>query len=236
MKVLLDTNIIIHREASHVKNQDIGVLFKWLDRMHYEKLIHYRSVDEILKNKNQETVSAFKIKIQNYEILDTPSPMAAKVIEVSKKMDSTENDSIDTILLNEVFCNRIDLLITEDKKIHAKAAALDISDKIFNIDQFLEKLLSENPELVDYKVLNVQKIPFRKIDLSDSFFQSLKDDYKDFDKWFLRKYDDLAYITINNKNGKLLSFLYLKKEDENESYFDINPPLPPKKTIENWNL
>jgi len=231
MKVLLDTNIIIHREASHVKNQDIGILFKWLDRTHCEKFIHRKSVDEILKNKNQETVSAFKIKIQNYEILDTPSPMAAKVIEVSKKMDSTENDSIDTTLLNEVFCNRIDLLITEDKKIHAKAAALDISDKIFNIDQFLEKLLSENPELVDYKVLNVQKIPFGKIDLSDPFFQSLKDDYKDFDKWFLRKYDESAYITINSDKGKLLSFLYLKKEDENESYFDINPPLPPKKRL-----
>lgn len=142
MKVLLDTNIIIHREASHVKNQDIGILFKWLDRTHCEKFIHRKSVDEILKNKNQETVSAFKIKIQNYEILDTPSPMAAKVIEVSKKMDSTENDSIDTILLNEVFCNRIDLLITEDKKIHAKAADLSISERVFNIDQFLEKVFS----------------------------------------------------------------------------------------------
>lgn len=231
MKVLLDTNIIIHREASHVKNQDIGVLFKWLDRMHYEKLIHYRSVDEILKNKNQETVTAFKIKVKNYEVLQNPSPMATEVIEVSKKKDFTENDSIDTILLNEVFCNRIDLLITEDKKIHAKAADLSISERVFNIDQFLEKVFSENPELVDYKVLNVQKIPFGKIDLSDPFFQSLKDDYKDFDKWFLRKYDESAYITINSDKGKLLSFLYLKKEDENENYSDINPPLPPKKRL-----
>lgn len=231
MKILLDTNIIIHREASHVKNQDIGVLFKWLDRMHYEKFIHCKSIDEILKNKNQETVAAFKIKIKIYEVLQNPSPMATEVIEVSKKWDSTENDSIDTILLNEVFCNRIDLLITEDKKIHAKAVDLSISERVFNIDQFLEKVFSENPKLIDYNVLNIQKIPFGKIDFSDSFFQSLKDDYKGFDKWFLRKYDDLAYITINNRNGKLLSFLYLKKEDENENYSDINPPLPQKKRL-----
>ena len=29
MKALLDTNIIIHREASKVINQDIGVLYRW---------------------------------------------------------------------------------------------------------------------------------------------------------------------------------------------------------------
>ena len=231
MKVLLDTNIIIHREASHVVNQDIGILFKWLDRTHCEKLVHSKSIEEILKNKNTATVETFKIKVQNYEVLQNPSPMAEEVLAVSKKMDSTENDSVDTILLNEVFCNRVDLLITEDKKIHTKAAALDISDKVFNIDRFLEKIFSENPELVNYKVLNVQKVPFGKIDLNDPFFRSLKDDYEGFDKWFLRKYDESAYITINSNNGKLLSFLYVKKEDETENYSDITPPLPPKKRL-----
>jgi hypothetical protein len=33
MKALLDTNIIIHREANRVINSDIGYLFKWLDRL-----------------------------------------------------------------------------------------------------------------------------------------------------------------------------------------------------------
>ena len=35
MKALLDTNIIIHREAGKVTNQDIGILFKWLDKVKY---------------------------------------------------------------------------------------------------------------------------------------------------------------------------------------------------------
>lgn len=231
MKVLLDTNIIIHRETSHIVNQDIGILFKWLDRTHCEKLVHSKSIEEILKNKNASTVEAFKVKIQNYEVLQNPSPMTEEVLVVSKKMDATENDVVDTILLNEVFCNRVDLLITEDKKIHTKATELKIADKVFNIDRFLEKIFSENPELIDYKVLNVQKVPFGKIDLNDSFFQSLKDDYVGFDKWFLRKYDESAYITINSNNGKLLSFLYVKKEDETENYTDITPPLPPKRRL-----
>ena len=231
MRVLLDTNIIIHREARKVINQDIGTLFRWLDRIHCEKIIHLKTLEEILKNNNPETVETFKAKLKNYEIIEIPSPMRKEVLEVSAEIDVTENDKIDTILLNEVFCGRVDLLITEDKKIHKKASQLGIDEKIFTIDSFLEKIFSEHPDLVDYKVLNVQKIKFGKIDLTDPFFQSLRADYPNFDGWFLKKFDEEAYITINSNNGKLLSFLYLKIEDETENYSDIYPIFKPKKRL-----
>lgn len=231
MRALLDTNIIIHRETGKIINQDIGTLFKWLDKSHCEKIIHTETIKEITKNSNKETVETFNAKLKNYEVIENPSPMSQDVLDVSTKIDKTENDKIDTILLNEVYSERVDYLITEDKKIHKKATLLQISDKVFTIDSFLEKIYAEHPELVDYKVLNVQKIQFGKIDLSDSFFQSLKDDYKGFDKWFLKKYDDEAYITINSNNGKLLSFLYLKVEDETENYSDILPVFAPKKRL-----
>lgn len=88
-----------------------------------------------------------------------------------------------------------------DRKLHLKAEELSIHDKVFTIDSFLEKTFAEHPELVNYKVLNVQKIKFGKINLNDSFFGSLKEDYVGFDKWFLKKYDEEAYITINSNNG-----------------------------------
>ena len=231
MRVLLDTNIIIHREAGKTINQDIGTLFKWLDKSHCEKTIHAETIKEIAKNFNKETVATFNTKLKNYEVIENPSPMSQAVLDVAAKIDTTENDKVDTILLNEVYSERVAYLITEDKKIHAKANLLNISDKVFTIDSFLEKIYAEYPELVDYKVLNVQKIQFGKIDLSDSFFQSIKDDYKGFEKWFIKKYDDYAYITINSNNGKLLSFLYLKVEDETENYSDITPVFAPKKRL-----
>jgi len=50
MKILLDTNIVIHREASTVVNEDIGVLFRWLDNLHHTKCIHPITVEEIAKH------------------------------------------------------------------------------------------------------------------------------------------------------------------------------------------
>ena len=231
MKALLDTNIIIHREANKIVSQDIGILYRWLDRGQYTKCIHSATIEEVKKNPNKETVDLFLVKLESYEVIDIPSPLQDEVKNVSDQFDTTDNDIVDTVLLNEVFVGRVDILITEDKKIHKKAQELGIQDKIFTIDSFLEKIFAEHPELVNYKVLNVQKLKFGKIDLNDTFFNSLKEDYAGFDKWFIKKYDEEAYITINSNNGMLLSFLYLKVEDENENYSNINPQFSSKRRL-----
>ena len=231
MKALLDTNIIIHREANKIVSQDIGILYRWLDRGQYTKCIHSATIAEVKKNPNKETVDLFLVKLESYEVIDIPSPFQDEVKNVSDQFDTTDNDIVDTVLLNEVFVGRVNILITEDKKIHKKALELGIQDKVFTIDSFLEKTFAEHPELVNYKVLNVLKLKFGKIDLNDTFFDSLKEDYVGFDKWFIKKYDEEAYITINSNNGMLLSFLYLKVEDENENYSNINPQFSSKRRL-----
>ncbi|MDO5638222.1 MAG: PIN domain-containing protein, partial [Myroides sp.] len=143
MKALLDTNIIIHREASRVINQDVGILYRWLERAKYTKCVHSLTVAEIEKYKNQQTVETFQIKLDSYEQIEIPSPLQTEVKAVSEKIDVNENDKNDTQLLNEVFVGRVDILITEDKKIRKKAIELGIEDKVFTIDTFLEKTFAE---------------------------------------------------------------------------------------------
>jgi predicted nucleic acid-binding protein len=231
MKALLDTNIIIHREASRIINQDIGILYRWLERAKYTKCVHSLTVTEIEKYKNLQTVETFQIKLDSYERIEIPSPLQSELKSVTEKIDRNENDIIDTQLLNEVFVGRVDILITEDKKLRRKADVLGIADKVFTIDSFLEKTFAEHPDLVNYKVLNVQKLKFGRINLDDDFFTSLKVDYPGFDKWFIKKYDEEAYITVNSNNGLLLSFLYLKLEDKDENYLDISPSFMSKKRL-----
>ncbi len=66
MKILLDTNIIIHREASKVINQDIGILFNWIDRLKYSKFIHPVTVEEMYHHQDPKTVATMVIKIASY--------------------------------------------------------------------------------------------------------------------------------------------------------------------------
>lgn len=229
MKALLDTNIIIHREASRIVNRDIGNLFRWLDKAKYIKCVHPLTVAEIQKHLSSEIVKTMSTKLESYEILKTIAPLNNEVGKVCSQCDTTENDKNDTLLINEVYCGRADILVTEDKKIHAKALALKITDKVFSIDSLLEKIVAEHPELIDYKVLAIKKKHFGEIDLADPFFDSFKQDYKGFDKWFNGKADSDAYVT--SVQGKILSFLYLKIEEAGSDYSDITPPFPRKKRL-----
>jgi hypothetical protein len=169
------------------------------------------------------------IKLDNYQILKTEAPLHDEVKKIALKIDTTSNDKDDTRILNEVYCERVDLLISEDKKIHTKAGLLGIGEKVFRIESFLEKVLSENPAFIDYKVLSVKKDYFGKIDLKDPFFDSFREDYVGFDKWFNKKSDDEAYICYDNTI--LSAFLFLKVEDEKENYIDITPTFTPKKRL-----
>lgn len=228
MRILLDTNIIIHREASKVVNLDIGYLFQWIDKLKLEKCIHPLTVEELNRNKDAETVKTMNIKIGNYHLLKTQAPFEGKIAEISSQIDLNGNDINDSKILNEVYQGRVDILISEDKKIHTKAQLLNISEKVFKIDAFLEKATAENPALVDYKILAVKKLYFGEVKLADPFFDSFREDYQfpPFDGWFNKKSDEISYVCF--QNDVLSAFLFIKIEDEGEPYSDITPPFEKK--------
>ena len=229
MKALLDTNIVIHRETSKIVKENIGTLFRWLDKLQHTKNVHPIIVDELKRHSDKEVVRTIGIKLESYKVLKTVASLHSDVESISNNIDTTDNDKNDTLLLNEVYCSRVDLLITEDKKIHEKALSLGINDKVFRIDSFIEKARTENPSLVDYKTLSVKKEYFGNIDIKDSFFDSFREDYLGFDKWFNDKSEEISYIC--SYKGKINAFLFIKQEYETEDYSDITPILPPKKRL-----
>lgn len=223
MKVLLDTNILIHREATTVVRTDIGHLFAWLDRLALEKCVHPASVEEIQEHDDPRVVRTFTAKLQSYVALKMLSPDTPAITQL-RAVDKTKNDRNDTSILSEVVSGRVDLLITEDRGIHAKAQKLGVTTRVFTIDGFLEKAVAENPELADYKVLSVKKVLFGEVDIKDSFFDSFRADYPGFDSWFLKKTDEPAYVCYA-EGDRLVAFLYLKQEGPAEDYSDIVPPM-----------
>lgn len=229
MKALLDTNIVIHREASKAINKDIGQLFFWLDKTKHEKFIHPLTVNEINKYKDNNTVQTMNVKLDSYNILKSTAPFDGPMKTISDKIDKTPNDIEDSKLLNEVIYDRVDILITEDKKIHYKAGLAGISDRVFNIESFLEKTFAENPSLIDYNVLSVKQQLLGKVRLVDNFFDSFREDYPGFDKWFNGKSNETSYTCYYG--DEIGAFLYVKKEDEHENYSNISPSFQPKKRL-----
>lgn len=221
MRVLLDTNILIHREARTVVRDDIGSLFRWLDELRFAKCVHPGSLDEIKEHADPEVVRTLKVKLGSYNVLKTLAPDTPEIAGL-RLDDKTDNDALDTSLLAELAAGRVDAVITEDRGIHRKAARLGLSSSVFTIDSFLERVTAENPSLADYKVLAVKKAHFGNINLQDPFFDSFRDEYAGFDRWFNRKADETAYV-CTAEDGSVVAFLYVKREGKGENYSDISP-------------
>lgn len=76
-------------------------------------------------------------------------------------------------------------------------------------------------------VLEVKQL--KDLDINDRFFDSLKNEYKDFIIWFNNHLDRKAYITF--QDNKITSILILKIEDKNENYKDFNKEFKPSKRL-----
>ncbi len=109
----------------------------------------------------------------------------------------------------------------QTRNINTKVLVEEVKNFISDIDIPLK--------LLNYKGVGIHKTKFHQINLNDTFFQSLKEDYQDFEKWFFKKSNNEAYITSRDKT--LLSFLYLKIEEKDENYKDIFPLFRPKRRL-----
>ncbi len=230
MRALLDTNIIIHRENTIVTSQSIGQLFYWLDKLHYEKLIHPLSMNELRKFHNPQMQALYDAKLSAYTKMQTIAQQTEEYIVKLNDIPKTDNDMIDNQLLFEVYSGRADILITEDRRLRNKAYRVGLNDKVFSIDAFIFKCTVDNPDLLEYKALSVKKTRFGDVEISNCFFDTFRNAYNGFDKWFACKCDEEAYICKNDKND-ILGFLYLKTEEETENYGDISPVFTPKRRL-----
>lgn len=221
MRALLDTNIVIYREDRRVSNESIGNLFYWLDKLEYKKIVSQLTIQEIEKHQVEEVKKVFAVKLQSYEVMKTVASPTSEFLEIVKDYPKKSNDGIDDILLFDVYSGRVDILITEDRKMIEKSIKLKISDRVFSINRFISLATSLKPENVRYKILSVKSSFFGNLNINDVFFDSFRQFYLGFDRWFAKKCDSPVYVCQNE--NRILGILYIKVEDENCDYSDIEP-------------
>lgn len=70
---------------------------------------------------------------------------------------------------------------------------------------------------------------FSQINLNDTFFDSLKADYAEFEEWYNKKATSNENAYVIETAGGIQGFLYLKVEDDEIN--DVTPPLPKVKRV-----
>lgn len=216
-KILLDTNMLIYLEDDHILNKDVARLTRILyDSSNYKIVIHPDSILETNKIKDVNRKNIFQSKIRVYKQINNP-PRASEAFQ-SMLGYKNENDKIDNELLFAVKQNCVSYFVTNDNKLKGKGIRIGLGDRVLNIKEAIEKF--EKQEMKEILVpVFIKKEELYRVQLEDPFFNSLKKDYFEFDKWFERKQreGEKAYIVRNQKN-EVTAFLMLKIEEKGEEY------------------
>lgn len=231
--VLLDTNIVIKRESANNVSFEVVKLFNWFEKKKVAYFVHSSSKEEISTYQDSTIRNNLALKLNSYNELPSFPTVYDEILEkVLAQFSDDANGQIDNELLKEVYSDNVGLLLTDDKLMLKKAEMLYMRDKVLTSSELLAKFESKFPKNVEYKMLAVKLVKFEEVDLSDTFFDSLREDYEGqkFDQWFKKKGKEAAYV-FEDKDG-LKGFLYLKIELPSEpDYLKITPTLSSKKRL-----
>lgn len=230
-KMLLDTNIVVHRESSNNIAYEVIQLYKLLDELNSTKIVHKCIVDEISKYKDKNVRANMLSKLGAYVFVDSNDTEDSVFSTVISKYGQDENSIVDNKLLYLAYKGTVDFFITNDKGILNKAKELYLDDVVVSANEFLNLVEKNYPSLINYPVLSVKLAKIGTLQINNSFFDSLREDYNgiEFNRWLSRKANENAYI-FKGQQG-LEGFLYLKIENQSENYADIEPCFSPKKRL-----
>lgn len=210
MRVLIDTNVFIHREGRRVVPEPLQELEKLLRTEGHDILVHQLSKEEIRNYDDEQGRKLAESKIATYADLSLPQYPAGdeEFRSVIEKAESF-NEMVDNALLYAAYNDQVEVLITEDKGIHEKAEELGIAEEVFTIEEGCEHF-REDPPLLSGPP-SIQKIQLRDIDVSDPIFDSLKEEY-DFADWVGRHQDRNAWVNWN-PDGTIGAILIIKPNE-----------------------
>ncbi len=186
MRILIDTNVVIPLEDStRVLEESLSKLVRLASENGHQLLAHPSSNDDIARDPDKKRRDISLSRLRKYSTLGNPPRPAAAELSKLGLIERDDNDRVDNEILYALYRDAANILITEDRELHKKALQIGIADRVHYIQQatsFLEHLHAR----VGVVLPSIEEVPLHQIDLENSFFDSLRSDYK-FDKWYQEK-------------------------------------------------
>lgn len=230
MRILVDTNILIHREEYQIVPESLQQLMRNLSSLGITVLIHPGSISELERNPDAEKRKIAISKVKSYPILESPpTPESDQEYLEGVGNPRTANDLFDITLLYAVYRNAVDFLITEDQGIHIRAMRINKRDQVLSIEESLSFFKIDEGSVITELLPAVKEEFVYNLDYNDSILDSLKSEYPGFKKWWEKISSEGRKAVVGYNTDESMSALLITKI-ENESIL-TTPPIPPKKRL-----
>jgi rRNA-processing protein FCF1 len=215
MNILIDTNIFIYFEDFKIVDESFNKLYKVCDKFNHNFFIHPSSLDDIKNDRNADRRDISLSKMKKYSMLiNAPKPSKDIILELGLS-ENNSHDGIDNIILFALYKNTVNILLTEDTGIIKKARKLGIDHRVMYVQQALHSFNKLHLQHEVYYPDMTKKFLY-ELDRNDKIFDSLKDDYHEFDKWFTKVSQEQRECWIHGHSGDLgIGGILICKEENN---------------------
>lgn len=216
---LIDTNIFIAAEPRDDGDVESGAeavaeLLRRISEAGHAIEVHPAGLIDIDRDGDQSRRHARQIQQAKYVTLPSPPPIP-EAWKAAAAWDDGDNDHVDLQHLAALEAHAASFLITEDRKLHRRAAALGLDDRVVTISAGLALLRTLHDEPARPPP-TVERVLAHTLAPDDPIFTRLRKAYHpDFDDWFARVREQrrTAFV-IRSSDGPLAAVALVKVEPE----------------------
>jgi len=226
MRILIDTNIFIPLEdSSNILDESFSELVRLANENNHQVLAHPSSLDDIERDKNEERKKISLSRIRKYPLLENPPTLDLQKLKDLGLKNDKDNDRVDNEILWAIYKDAANILVTEDRELHKKASILGVKGRVHYIQQAAQSLKRLHKR-VHVSLPNIKEKSLHQIDVNSNFFNSLRDDYLEFNEWYRKSSRNGRKAWLHEDSSGRLGAILIYKEEKNEIVTDDNKAIP----------
>lgn len=185
---LIDTNVIIGLEDNHTVQPAFAALNSTAAKHKVDVLVHEAARDDILRDSDAERQKISLSKLEKFQTLKKVRGLGQSELEKNYGPLRKANDVVDATLLDAVERGAADFLVTQDRGLHkrARSHSPELGGRVLFVADAVQ-LLKTTYEPIETPVRYVEEVSANEIPTTDDIFDSLREDYTTFDKWWRGK-------------------------------------------------
>jgi hypothetical protein len=134
VKLLLDTNIFIPLEPTATEPGDPSTpqalrLSQLAGRAGAQLFLHGAQRKDIARDRDSPRRALREVQLSRYPTLTVTPPPSKRLEQLLARSPAGSNDWVDDMLIAALDADAVDYLVTQDERLHRKAARVGLDDK-----------------------------------------------------------------------------------------------------------
>jgi predicted GNAT family N-acyltransferase len=190
----------------------------------HQLILHPASIDDLKRDGNAERRAVNLAKVAKYAVLEGPPEPSSEDLNKLGLVDSNEHERVDNRILFAIYRDAANILVTEDIRLHKKAARIGLAERVHYTQQTVEAIHRLHGR-VPVALPNIEQVRLYAIDPAIPFFDSLRAGYAGFDKWFKESAQSGRHAWIHRAADGQLGAICIFKEEKDEEVTDAGQRL-----------